>query len=305
MDIMQCIKTRRTIRKFKDEFVPWDKLVVVVEAARYAPSAGNLQNWKIVLIKEDAIKAKIARACVEQHWIAQAAFLLIVVGEPKSAERFFGSRSTFYTIATCGAVVQNMLLAAHNEGLGAAWIGAFDEEMIRDVINHAEYNHVQAVIALGIPDENPQAPLRNRLETMLYFERWFSRRRFAPYGWQSLNTPGAVRNTRKYIEKLTNRIKEKTDKIAGKWGMKPKEEGHEEAAHPQRPASPADPSHPEQPHQSPSQQRIPRNQVSVADEEPENFPPLEPEWYGPPELKPAENHKHKAPHRNQNSGDHH
>lgn len=289
MDVLECIKTRRTIRKFKDEFVPWDKLVAVVEAARYAPTAGNLQNWKLVLIKEDAAKAKIAKACVEQKWIAQAAFVLIVVGEPKSAERFFGARANFYTVQNCAAVMQNMLLMAHSVGLGAAWVGAFDEEMIRDVINHAEYNHVQGVVALGIPDEHPQIPLRNRLEGMIYFGRWFARRRFAPYGWQSLNIPDAVQHTKKYVQRWSDKFKKKSEEWSNKFGKKEEEKPH----HEQNDAAKHPPSHGPQaaPATTPSyhQSHGPHDEIG-------EFPPLESDWYYVPkeQVAPPKKEDHNA-----------
>ncbi len=317
MSVFHCIKTRRTIRKFKDEFVPWEKLVAVIEAARYTPTAGNLQNWKLVLIKEDAQKAKLAKACIEQKWIAQAAFLIIVVGEPKSAERFFGPRANFYTIQNCGAVIQTMLLAAHSVGLGAAWIGAFDEEMIRDIINHAEYNHVQAVVALGVPDEHPETPLRNRLETMIYFGRWFNRRRFAPYGWQSLNLISAVQNTRKYVEKMANHIKQKSDEFASKIVREKEENKHaadqssspnHQGGHAAQPAQNYNPplhsesarmndQHAHAPSESfppVSPLRGPTQQMSANQRENSEFPPLEDEWYHFKEHK-----KDNAPHNRQ------
>ena len=176
MDVLEAIRTRRSIRKFKDKQVPWDYIVQILNAAKYAPFAGNILNSKFLVVKDEDRRIGLAEACTEQHWMALAPIHIVVVGEPEKAERFYGARGArLYTIQGGAAAIQNMLLAAHTLGLGGCWVGAFDEEEIRDICGLPEHLIVQAVVAIGFPDENPAPPPKYRIEHMMFFNKWWSR----------------------------------------------------------------------------------------------------------------------------------
>ena len=64
MEVFDAIRSRRSIRKYKDKQVPWDNIVTIMQAGKYAPSAGNLQNWKFIVVKEDAKREAVAKACL-------------------------------------------------------------------------------------------------------------------------------------------------------------------------------------------------------------------------------------------------
>src|SRR3989338_7750896 len=99
MDTIECIKTRRSIRKYTSEAVEWEKVTLCIEAAKSAPSAGNLQNWKFVVVKQDAKRQAIAEACLQQYWMSQAPVHIVVFALPDRAVRFYGVRGErMYTI---------------------------------------------------------------------------------------------------------------------------------------------------------------------------------------------------------------
>ena len=138
-DIIDLIKSRRTIKQFLPKFVSWEKVARIIDAARHAPSSGNVQNWKFILISDPDQKHQIAEAAYEQYEIVNAGVLMVICAEPEKAERYYGLRGErLYTIQNCAAAIQNMLLEAHSLGLGTQWIGAFEEEMVKRL--------------LGIPD---------------------------------------------------------------------------------------------------------------------------------------------------------
>jgi len=135
MDVLECIKTRRSIRKFLDVPVEWEKVTQIVDAARCAPSAGNLQNWKFIVVLNEDKRKSIAEACVHQLWMGKAPVHIIVCAEPERAKRFYGIRGErLYTIQNCGAAIENALLTAHSIGLAACWVGAFDEDMVKMMV---------------------------------------------------------------------------------------------------------------------------------------------------------------------------
>src|SRR3989338_6585782 len=175
-DILELIKSRRTIKEFQPKFVSWENISRVLDAGRHAPSCGNLQNWKFILVYNAGQKQSLAEVCYGQYEIAMAWTLIVVCAEPEKVERYYGSRGrNLYTIQNCAAVVQNMLLEAHSLGLGTRWVGAFDEEAVKNQLNIPDEISVQAIVALGYAKDTPEKPPKYPLEPITYFSRWRSR----------------------------------------------------------------------------------------------------------------------------------
>ncbi|MBR9693095.1 nitroreductase family protein [Candidatus Woesearchaeota archaeon] len=156
MDVFDAIYTRRSIRKFKDMPVEFDKIIEVIKAGSFAPCAGDLQNWKFMLeYNPDVIKG-LYHHTLEQEAFITAQIAIIVVADTAEAEKFYGLRGKrLYSVQNCAAAMQNMLLAAHALGLGAVWIGAFDENRINDMYKIPSVARAQGIILLGYPDETP------------------------------------------------------------------------------------------------------------------------------------------------------
>lgn len=172
-DILDVITSRRTIKQFLPKFVSWENIARILDAGRHAPSCGNIQNWKFVLVYDSGKKQQIAEAAFEQYDIAMAAVLILICAEPEKAERYYGLRGErLYTVQNCAAAVQNMLLEAHSLGLGSTWIGAFDEDSVKSVCGIPEEVRPQAIVAIGYPKEIPEKPPKYPLETLVYFGSW-------------------------------------------------------------------------------------------------------------------------------------
>lgn len=177
-DILDLIKTRRNIKYFLPKFVSWDNVSRVIDAARHAPSCGNIQNWKFIVIFEPDQKQEIAGLTYDQYEIATAGVLIVVCAELDKAERYYGMRGErLYSIQNCAAAIQNMLLEAHSLGLGTTWIGAFDEEGLKSSLGLPESVRPQAIIALGYPKQVPPKPPKYPMETLVYFGGWRSKMR--------------------------------------------------------------------------------------------------------------------------------
>lgn len=176
MDVLEVIKTRRTTKNFLPKLVSWEKIATILDAARHAPSCGNIQNWKFIIVAQPEKKQQLAEACHEQYEIAMAAVLIVVCAEPEKAERYYGVRGErLYTIQNCAAAIQNMLLQAQALGLGSRWVGAFDEDAIQSQFNIPPEVRPQAVIAIGHSRETPEKPPKYPLETIVYFGGWRSK----------------------------------------------------------------------------------------------------------------------------------
>ncbi|MBI2092776.1 MAG: nitroreductase family protein [Deltaproteobacteria bacterium] len=219
MEVFDAIRGRRSIRKYKDKLVPWDNIITIMQAGKYAPCAGNLQNWKFIVVKTDAKRKAIAQACLQQEWMENAPIFIVVVAEPEKAERYYGIRgSRLYTIQGCAAAIQNMLLTAHSLGLGACWVGAFDEDEIIRILNLEEDKPVQGVITIGYADENPEPPPKYRIEHMMFFEKWWGRVESprTHLGWWSAFNARVVEEGKKLVKKTGKRIKERIEKVSSK-----------------------------------------------------------------------------------------
>ena len=172
-DILELIKSRRNVTQFLPKFVSWENISRVLDAGRHAPSCGNIQNWKFIVILKPEMKQEIAAASYDQYEIAPAFALIVICAEPEKAERYYGEKGkTFYTVQNCAAAVQNMLLEAHSLGLGTRWIGAFDQGKIKSLLKVPEEAEVHAIVALGYAKDVPPKPPKYPLEALVYFGAW-------------------------------------------------------------------------------------------------------------------------------------
>lgn len=212
MEVMQCIHTRRSIRKYQDVPIPFEYVGRVIEAGFQAPTAGNIQDVRYVIVQEKEKRAKIAEACLQQYWMAVAPAHIIVCVDIKRGKQFYGIRGErLYSVQHAAAAVQNMLLAANNFGIGACWIGAFDEEAIKSICSIPEYARPEAIVTLGYADEIPPRPPKYILETYTYIERYNNKIRTFPL---VISEPSPViekhvRETLGAIDKSTNTLIEK------------------------------------------------------------------------------------------------
>ena len=172
-DILDLIKSRRTIKGYLPRFVSWENLSRIMDAGRHAPSCGNIQNWKFIVILEPDTKQQLAKASYDQYDIVGAGALIVVCAEVEKAERYYGLRGErLYSVQNCAAAIQNMLLEAHSLGLGTTWIGGIDEEAVKSICKIPEEVRPQAIIAVGYPKEVPPKPPKYPLETVVYFHKW-------------------------------------------------------------------------------------------------------------------------------------
>ncbi|MBI2145109.1 nitroreductase family protein [Candidatus Woesearchaeota archaeon] len=171
MDVFEALKARRSIRKYLDLPVEWDKVGSVLEAGRLAPSSGNLQSWKFIVIRDINKKKLIAEACAQQYWMEQAPVHIVIVGVFAKYQRFFGDRGKdLYVIQDCAIAATQMMLAAHALGLGSCFVSAINEDKIGEIILIRGGARPLGVLTLGYPAEQPKMPLRYRLENIAYLE---------------------------------------------------------------------------------------------------------------------------------------
>lgn len=179
MQTIEGIKTRRSIRKFTDKKVEKALVEQIVEAASYAPSWKNTQTTHYVVILNEAVKNQIADECVmdfawNQKNIHNAPVLVAVTtvdgrcGYEKDGS-FSTSKGTHWQSFDAGIASQTFCLAAHEMGLGTVIMGIYDEEKVKNLLHIPDNQSVSALIGIGYPDQNPDAPERKSVEELLSY----------------------------------------------------------------------------------------------------------------------------------------
>ena len=135
MEVKEAIKKRRSVNSFLDKKVDLDIVAGILDVAKEAPSSGNLQNWKVVVIDDKDKKDKISSACLNQKWINQAGVVLVICNDYENVNRMYGSRGKdIYSVQNCAAFIQNILIAATDIGLASCWIGSFELDKVRMIL---------------------------------------------------------------------------------------------------------------------------------------------------------------------------
>ena len=171
MDVFEAIKGRRSIRAYTREEVSEEEVKQLIEAARSAPSAGNIQPWEFVIVRDPTIKRRLAAAALDQTFIEEAPVVIVVCANETKSGWGYGSRGiNLYCLQDTAAATQNMLLAAHALGLGTCWVGAFREEEVRRVINTPRGVRPVAIVPVGHPAEKPMARSKRPIREIVHYE---------------------------------------------------------------------------------------------------------------------------------------
>jgi len=169
MEFEEVIKKRRSIRSYEEKPVPQKVLLKILEAARLAPSAKNRQPWKFIVVKDKEKRKRIAEASYYQNFIAEAPIVIVAVAlEP---DYIMSCGVPAYPVDLAIAV-EHICLAACNEGLGTCWIGAFDQEKVKKILEIPEKYKVVALTPLGYPKHVPPPRPRKRLKDIVTFDKF-------------------------------------------------------------------------------------------------------------------------------------
>ncbi len=161
MDVMEAIRTRRSVRSYRPDPIPPKVLDRMKEALRVAPSACNLQPWTFIFVQDAALRRSLADVCRKQSFLAEAPVIVVGVGHPERAyKKMRGGENSIEVDVTIA--LDHLTLAAAAEGLGTCWIGAFSEEPVKELLGIPKTARVVAITALGFPaDRSLLRPVRD------------------------------------------------------------------------------------------------------------------------------------------------
>jgi len=164
------------VRAFTNKPVSDAKVEKLIDAARQAPSAGNIQPWEFVVVRDPETKRGLSKAAGNQNFVEEAPVVIVVCANTLRSGQGYGSRGiNLYCLQDTAAATQNMLLAAQAMGVATCWVGAFQEEEVRKVLNVPTGVRPVAIIPVGHPAEKPASRSRRPLSEIVHHETFGQR----------------------------------------------------------------------------------------------------------------------------------
>lgn len=175
------IKKRRSIRRYQEKPVEPEKLDELFEAARYAPSWGNLQCWELVIVRAAEDKLKLAGLLSPKNpatkCMETAPLVIGICGDPLKSGYYKGQQVTRYQhwfLYDLGLISQTLCLKACALGLGTVIVGSFNHTAAEDLLRVPKGYELVSLIPLGYPDHEPPAPKRREVAEFVHFDRFRS-----------------------------------------------------------------------------------------------------------------------------------
>lgn len=173
MELFQAILQRRSVRTYKEEPLTEEQIKKLIEAARWAPSGANFQPWKFIVVQEETIRKEIGKYArfyfIKSHHVSEAPVVIVCLAD---------TRKSSFALIDVAMAAQNIMLQATNLGLGSCFIGAFNEEKIKEILKVPAEFKVVGLITVGKPAEQPSTPPRLDFQEITFFDQ-FGERTFA------------------------------------------------------------------------------------------------------------------------------
>lgn len=165
MEVLEAIRTRRSIRKYERRPVPEESVRKILEAGRWAPSASNAQPWNFIVLRDEGVRREVARAATYGKFLAEAPLGIAVVIDPAASTD---------PVEDGAIATQNMILAAHALGLGTCWIGSYGsayEERVKEILRIPEGKRLLSIVSVGFPAESRKSE-RRELGELAFSDRY-------------------------------------------------------------------------------------------------------------------------------------
>ena len=204
MNVSEAIKKRRSIRKFKPDPIPEEKIRLLLESARLAPSGTNTQPWRFIVVKDDDTKRELQEAAHNQRHIKSAPVIIVCCADLKAFKEFpervdeliesgalpERTREVFIpylkkgmstvtkdalmiaAAANVAIAVEHIVLQAVEIGLGTCWVRWYEDNKIKEILDIPKHVEVMALLPVGVPDEEPSQRPRQELNKIVYSETY-------------------------------------------------------------------------------------------------------------------------------------
>jgi nitroreductase len=184
MELFEAIRTRRSVRKYADKKVEPEKLEAVLEAVRLAPSWANMQCWRILVVQDKVVQQQMSelsyvesffapkgyKANPSKKALAEAPVVIVLCADPSQSGVLWNQN---YYLVDSGIASQNLMLAARGQGLGTVFVGVYDEERVKQLLNIPASIRIIGLFPIGYPAEDKkEGPARKPLSDICFHGTW-------------------------------------------------------------------------------------------------------------------------------------
>lgn len=173
MNLDSCIEKRKSIRKYSSKKVNIKLIGQLLETATKAPSAGNIQNWKFIVVSDKKTKNKLTEASLNQKWMKAAPVFIVVCSDAQIVKKLYPKRAKLYSQQNCAITCTYIMLKATDLGLGTCWVGAFNPKTVQRLLKIPDNLIPEAIITIGYPQKEifRKTP-RIEYKKITYFEKF-------------------------------------------------------------------------------------------------------------------------------------
>lgn len=169
LPVLDAIKTRGSIRAYKDKPIPTQTLLSILDGARLAQSAANRQPWQFIVVTDPAVKKKLVQVADNQAFVGEAATVVVCLADPEKSAPVGPFEGFLIDLAIA---IENMALTAWDLGIGSCWIGAYNEQKVKELLDVPGNLRVVSLLTLGYPDQRAGPKYRKTLEEIVHYEKY-------------------------------------------------------------------------------------------------------------------------------------
>ena len=197
MNLDEAIQKRRSIRQYKDQQIPFEKLTLLLEAGRHAPSSGNLQDFKFIIVNDKDKKNKIANFSLKQFWMNEAPVFIVVCSDFQRLKTFYKEKADIYSNQNAAAAAMLLSLKAVDLGLATCWVSVFDQAQVSKILGIKGGIIPQIILTVGYQSEkNIKEKPKIKLSKITFFNE---------YGTKTTDVKNWIKE--KYTDKIKNLVK--------------------------------------------------------------------------------------------------
>ncbi len=167
--VLEAIKKRKSVRGYLEKEIPGDILQEVLEAARLAPSASNRQPWKFIIVQDKKLKQQLMQASRKQRFVQEAS--VVIAGCATNIDHVMPNGVHSFPV-DLSIALDHISLQAADLGLGTCWIGAFDQERVKEILHIPENVTIVCLMTLGYPAGNGSEKDRKALEDIICYNNY-------------------------------------------------------------------------------------------------------------------------------------
>lgn len=163
---------RASVRQYQNREVPEELITDILAVTKTAPSAGNLEAWDVIVVRDPGMRELLSDASFKQQHIVQAPVILVICANFIRSMSRYEDRGILYALEDGSIVATYIMLAAHSAGLSTCWTGAFDDEEIRETLGLPTHLRPLTLLAMGYAAESPSSPGRMDTREHIHHEEW-------------------------------------------------------------------------------------------------------------------------------------